>query len=87
MDKSPRSAMMIHLAKWVDECGLTGEDPEPYIPFLRALQNLDDIYMIEGLLKATITLMKRHKDKLNDVSDTDIRVVFQTDPEVLSRTS
>ena len=77
MAKTSKAVMMEHLAKWADECGIDSGNAEVYLSLLRTLENNGDIYHIENILKTTITLMKRHMDKLKDVSDTDIRVALQ----------
>ena len=64
------------LYDYVSDCLAWDESPEDYIVLLRLMeskrkQNFEDI------LKTTVTFIKRHGDKLANISDDGIKAVFE----------
>ena len=61
------------LHDYVGDCLAWDDNAEDYISLLRLMQRSRNF---EGILKATVTFMKRHGDKLASISDDGIKAVF-----------
>lgn len=58
---------------YITDCLAWSEDPQLYIPFLRYLQRQPNNF--ENILKTTITFMKRHADKLEELTDEELSAI------------
>ena len=62
------------LYDYVSDCLAWSDDPAPYVAMLRLMQQSRNF---EDILKTTVTFIKRHGDKLANISDDGIKAVFE----------
>ena len=68
---------------YITDCLAWSEDPQLYIPFLRYLQRQPNNF--ENILKLSITFMKRHADKLEELTDEELSAIHMELREYMNR--
>lgn len=72
MSKDPKSATLKFVENYFSDCLAWNEDPEFYIALLRKMEEKRK-RNFEDILKYTVTFIKRHGDKLSQLTDDEIR--------------
>lgn len=68
---------------YIMDCLAWNEDPQLYIQFLRYLQRQPNNF--ENILKLSITFMKRHADKLEELTDEELSAIHMEVREYFNR--
>lgn len=68
---------------YIMDCLAWNDDPQLYIQFLRYLQGENNNF--ENILKLTITFMKRHADKLEELTDDEMSAIHMELREYMNR--
>ena len=85
MPKTLKDKSVEAYSSYIRDCLAWSEDPQLFIPFLRYLQQEPNNF--QNILKVTITFMKRHADKLEELTDEELSAIhmelrrYMTEPK------